>query len=61
MSTDKELKSEAEINFAATFERNIMLGECKWRSEINDVSELNKLIEEVKFFRAYKEKYFYFF
>ncbi|MCL2313362.1 MAG: DUF234 domain-containing protein [Firmicutes bacterium] len=59
--TDNELKIQVEIDFVATFEKKIILGECKWRNDLRDVSELKKLLEKIKLFSNYTEQYFYLF
>ncbi len=60
---DIELKQQADIDIVADNkeEKKVILGECKWRNNINDVEEIKKLMDKKKLLSQYDEYYFYFF
>ena len=42
-------------------EKRVLLGECKWRNEFDDVKEIEKLINKAYLMHEYEEYYFIFF
>ncbi|MDR0951240.1 MAG: ATP-binding protein, partial [Candidatus Ancillula sp.] len=58
-------KDNKEIEFDLIMdnfdEKEILIGECKWRNKFNDVAEIKKLMENSIVFNEYQKKYFVFF
>ena len=42
-------------------DKRIILGECKWRSEINFAAEVRKLMDKGHLPSEYKDRYYYIF
>lgn len=58
---NKLKREQTEIDIVAANEKEgkIILGECKWKNQLDDISELNDLIENAELIASgYKEKYF---
>lgn len=59
---NKEKKqSDFDIVVDNKMENKVLLGECKWRNDISDVREINKLMEKTYLMPHYLEYYFIFF
>ncbi|WP_077369598.1 ATP-binding protein [Anaerosalibacter sp. Marseille-P3206] len=54
------MKREEEIDILAISKDNALIGECKWRNQLLDMSVVNSLIEKSQALR-YKNKYYVFF
>lgn len=62
--TDKLAKAQVEIDLVAANPREgkILFGECKWRNQLSDVAQINRLIEKSKLFsETHGEKHYIFF
>ena len=60
---DPKEKSQADFDVIAANRRNkqIILGECKWRSSINLVEEAKRLMGKQHLLEEYSERYYYLF
>ncbi|MCL2672653.1 MAG: ATP-binding protein [Clostridiales bacterium] len=58
-----DLKAQAEIDFIAYRDEGeqAIFGECKWRNEPLDRSNIDALIEKCEMFRQFTQKYYYLF
>ncbi len=61
--TDPKEKKQSDFDVVAAnrTDKKIILGECKWKNSINDVSEIQKLISKKHLLSEYKERYYYLF
>lgn len=61
--TDPKEKMQADFDVVAAnrMNKNIILGECKWKNSINDVAEIQKLMSKEHLLSEYKDRYYYFF
>ena len=61
--TDNIEKQQADIDIVADnkFKKSILLGECKWRNQIDDIMEIKKLMSKKYLLPQYENYYFIFF
>lgn len=61
--TDPKEKRQSDFDVVAAnrTEKKIILGECKWKNSINDVSEIQKLVSKNYLLSEYTERYYYLF
>lgn len=57
----KRVQTDIDIIAANKFTKELIEGECKWKNNIDDVSEIKKLIEKDCLLSDYPRKYFYLF
>ncbi|MDI6705200.1 MAG: ATP-binding protein [Bacillota bacterium] len=57
---DHKEKKQADVDVVADSkaDKKILLGECKWRNNLDDVSEIKALMEKTYLFPGYEEYYF---
>lgn len=48
--TDKKTKSQVEIDIVAKSKSEYLIGECKWRNDLTQLSDLKKLMEKAEIF-----------
>lgn len=60
---DNVEKKQSDFDIVADnkSEKKVLLGECKWRNEFDDVKEIEKLINKAYLMPEYEEYYFIFF
>lgn len=60
---DPKVKSQADFDIVLANRQNkqIILGECKWKNSLEDVKEIRKLQEKNYLMAEYPDKYFYIF
>lgn len=60
---DNVEKKQSDFDIVADnkSEKKVLLGECKWRNEFDDVKEIEKLINKTYLMPEYEEYYFIFF
>lgn len=60
---DPQLKSQSDFDVVLANRKNkeIILGECKWKNDVNDVSEIRKLTGKTHLLAEYTDRYYYFF
>ncbi|MDR1473864.1 MAG: ATP-binding protein [Lactobacillales bacterium] len=54
-------QTDIDVIMADKSERKIILGECKWKNQLNDVADISNLLEKKRLLPRYQEYYFYFF
>ncbi len=61
--TDPKEKVQTDFDVLAANRRSkqIVIGECKWKSNINDVSIIQKLMSKEHLLSEYKDRYYYLF
>lgn len=61
--TDPKEKTQADFDVVAANRsgKQIILGECKWKNNISDIEEIQKLISKEHLLSEYKSRYYYLF
>jgi hypothetical protein len=61
--TDSKEKTQTDFDIVAANRggKQIILGECKWKNRLNDVTEIQKLMSKEHLLSEYSDRYYCFF